>query len=710
MAKVRVHELAKELGLSSKETIEKLAQIGVEVKSHSSSVEEEVADKLRGKGKAASPKPTDKPTEAKPAPPKAPPPPPSPTPEPTTEAKPTPAPVKEPAQDGRAQAAPAPAPAAAPAPPAPPAAPAPAATIQVARGVTVEEFAEKLGLSASEVIKKLLSLGEMRTITQSLTDEEVELLSHEFNTTVQIISPAEEAATPAEVEEMEDPALLEPRAPVVTVMGHVDHGKSSILQHFRQKEMLALEAGGITQAIGAYQVHGDGERVVTFIDTPGHEAFTQMRARGAQITDLAVLVVAADDGVQPQTVEALDHARAANVPVLVAVNKIDRPDSDPTRVRQQLSELGLQPEEWGGDTVYVDVSARNGDNMDQLLEMIHLVADLQELKANPGGSARGVAIEAHLDKGRGPVATLIVQKGALKVGEAVVCGTAWCRVRAMADEMGQQLKVALPSQAVQVTGWSKVPEPGDDFRTVADDREAKRIVQERETRLRQAELVAGSKPLTLQDLLSRTRTGEVPVLNLIVKADSQGSLEALIDSVLRFDQSLVRTEILRKGVGAITENDVTLAEASGAIVVGFNVRPDASARQLAEKEGVDLRTYEVIYQLLEDIEQAARGLMRPVEKEFVLGSANILQTFRRPGFVAAGCQVTEGKVTRDARVRLVRDGVIIYTGQVFSLRRFRDDVREVPAGQECALTLEDYNDVKEGDVIEFFEIREVAPV
>jgi translation initiation factor IF-2 len=695
MPKIRVHQLAKELGLSSKEAIEKLAQVGVEVKSHSSTVEDDAAGKVRamldGGAAPGAPEAAIPLKKKKPAPPaeRGPKPSPKPTPAPATAEEPAAAaPAEAVTTDEAVEEPPA----------------APAAAIHIARGPTVGEFAEKIGRLPTEVIKTLLGLGEMKTITQLLTDEEMELLAGEFDVAIEIVSPEEEQHEPLEPPEEEEGA--ETRAPVVTVMGHVDHGKSSILQHFRQKEMLALEAGGITQAIGAYQVHDNG-RVVTFIDTPGHEAFTQMRARGAQVTDIAVLVVAADDGVQPQTVEALDHARAAGVPVIVAVNKIDRPEADAMRVRQQLAEKGLQPEEWGGDTVYVDVSAKNGTNMDQLLEMIHLVSDLAELKANPNTKARGVAIEAHLDKGRGPVATLLVQKGKLSVGDPVVCGAASCKVRAMIDEIGHHLKEAGPSQAVMVTGWSKVPAAGDEFRVVHDEREAKRIVQEREHRLRQAEQVAAAQPTTLRDLLARTREGEIPQLNVILKSDTQGSLEALVDSLEKLDQTLVRITPLRRGVGAISENDVTLAQASGAIVVGFNVRPDAGARQLAEREGVDIRTYEVIYQLLEDIEQATKGLLAPLEEEFILGAAEILQTFRIPKTVAAGCRVTEGKITASSRARLLRDGAVVHTGEISSLRRFKDEVSEVAAGLECGITLEGYNDFHIGDVIEAFEIREV---
>lgn len=693
MARTRVHQLAKELGLSSKEALEKLASLGIEVKSHSSTLEDAEAGRLRtlvrGDGSKAAAATQEKPgPKAKPKT--------RPDPKPETE-------VKESGPE-RAEAQPTAKVEVDEAGP-PTEAPAAAPPLHVSRGITVEEFAEKAGIAANDVIKTLLAMGEMRTITQSLSDEEVELLAQELGLSIQVVSPEEEVEEPPE-EEVDESLLVE-RPPVVTVMGHVDHGKSSILQQFRKKEMLALEAGGITQAIGAYQVHSNG-KVVTFIDTPGHEAFTQMRARGAQVTDLAILVVAADDGVQPQTIEALDHARAAGVPVLVAVNKIDKPEADTQRVRQQLAELGLQPEEWGGETVYVDISAKQGTNLDQLLEMILLVSELQELKSNPTSTARGVAIEAHLDKGRGPVATLLVQKGTLNVGEPVVCGSSWCKVRAMIDENGHHVEKAGPSQPVQVLGWSKVPNAGDEFRVVKDEREAKHTAQERETKLRHAEFVAAARPLSLEDLLSKTRAGELPELKLIVKADTQGSLEALIDSLEKIGEKGVRIAILRRGAGAITENDVNLAMASGAIIVGFNVRPDAAARQLAEKEGVDLRTYQVIYQLLEDIEKATKGLLAPIEEEVVIGSAEVRATFKVPKAVAAGCMVTEGKVTRDARVRLIRDGAVIYTGKIASLRRFKDEAREVAAGLECGITLEGYNDVKEGDVIEAFEVREVA--
>ncbi|MEO7804269.1 MAG: translation initiation factor IF-2 [Actinomycetota bacterium] len=667
MAKLRVHEIARELGVSSKEAIQKLADLGIDVKSHSSTVSDDDAARLRVAMQPAA--------GAK-----------APTPEPTPEPEPEP----EPEPDSPATLT---------------------EGIHIPRGITVEDFAHKIGHSASEVIKALLTMGEMKTITQSLSEEAVDLLAHEFGVEVLIVAADEEEEADLKVTiEEEDSALLEARPPIVTVMGHVDHGKSSILQQFRKKEMLSLEAGGITQAIGAYRVHDSAGRIVTFIDTPGHEAFTAMRARGAKVTDVAILVVAADDGVQPQTVEALDHAKAAEVPILVAVNKIDKPEADPMRVRQQLSELGLQPEEWGGDTVYVDISAKQGTNLDSLLEMIHLVTELQELKANPAASAKGVVIEAHLDKGRGPVATLIVQKGTLSVGQPIVCGTSWAKVRAMTDEAGKQMKSAGPSVPALVTGWSKVPAAGDSFSVVADEREAKRVAQEREAKFRHAEFVAAGRSRTLEDLLSMTRAGELPQLTLIVKADTQGSVEALVDSIEKTDQTLVRTSVLRKAVGAINENDVTLALASGAIVVGFNVRPDATARQLAEKEGVDIRVYEVIYQLLDDIDKATKGLLAPEEHEVLVGSAEVRDLFRTPKGTVAGCYVTEGKVQRNGKARLIREGAIIYTGEVASLRRFREDVREVATGYECGIMIAGYNDVKEGDIIETFEIKEVARV
>ena len=702
MAKPRVHELAKELGLTSKDVLAYLEGIGRPAKSHSSTLDEELVQRIRSELPAGS-------TAASvdgsaPAPEAA-----------SVEFAPTGEPV-------------------APAPTGEPVAPAPASgdetatshehdaseqdaaqpqpePLKVHRGITVQELAEKVGRAPGEVVKILIGLGEMLVVTQPMSDEAVLLVTEELGIPAQIVDPEqEEALEEALVEdETEDEKALVPRPPVVTVMGHVDHGKTSILDAIRRTDVVRGEAGGITQHIGAYQVNVDGRRV-TFIDTPGHEAFTAMRARGAQVTDVAVLVVAADDGVMPQTVEAIDHARAAGVPIVVAVNKIDRPDADPTRVRQQLSEHGLLPEEWGGDTVYVDVSAKQRTNLDALLEMILLTADVQlDLRANPNATARGVVVEAHLDKGRGPVATVLVKRGTLKRGNALVAGTAWARVRAMQDERGKQVKEAKPGQPVQVLGWHSLPEAGDEFRALEDEKEARRVAQERAQHRRAAELVAQRKVVSLESLLAAAREGEIPTLRLILKADTHGSAEALEDQLGKMDQSLVKLDVIRKGVGAITENDVALAQASDAIVIGFNVVPNAQARGLAELSGVDVRTYRVIYQAVQDIENAARGLLGPETREVQIGQAEVRATFRVPRVgVVAGCMVTEGVVRRRAKARLVRDGTVIYETNVASLKRFKDDVREVAAGYECGIALEGFQDVKEGDVIQAFEIEEVA--
>ena len=738
MAKPRVHELAKELGLTSKEVLAHLEKIGAAVKSHSSSVDEETAAKVRadlGNGAApapkaapkkpakAAPKAEPKPAAAKPAPkaepkPAAAKPAPKAEPTPAPKAEPTPAPKAEPKPAPKAEPTPAPVPVAEPAPapepkeePAPVAAAAPAADVlKVHRGITVKDFAEKIDRNPAEIVKVLLGLGEMVSVTQSMSDDAVVLVGDEIGLRVQVVDPAEEEAAEEALleEEEEDEGDLVPRPPVVTVMGHVDHGKTAILDAIRKANVAGGEAGGITQHIGAYQVHVDG-RDITFIDTPGHAAFTAMRARGAQVTDIAILVVAADDGVMPQTIEAIDHAKAAKVPILVAVNKIDKPESDPTRVRQQLSDRGLMPEEWGGDTVFVDVSAKARTNLDGLLEMIILTSDVQlDLKANPEAMGRGVVIEAHLDKGRGPVASVLVKKGSLYQGDAIVAGAAWGRVRAMIDDTGKQIERAMPGQPVQVLGWQSVPDAGDEFRAMEDEKEAKAIASEREQHRRVAELVS-TRGTTLAALLSQTREGEVPELNLLLKSDVQGSVEALEDQLKRMDQSLVKLNILRSGVGGITENDVTLAQASDAIIIGFNVVPNAQARSQAEEAGVDIRTYRVIYQAVEEIENAAKGLLGPEIREVSLGQAEVRATFRVPRLgVVAGCMVTDGVIRRNSKARLVRDGTVIYETTVESLRRFKDDAREVAAGFECGIGLAGFQDIKEGDLIQAFEEQEVA--
>jgi len=722
VAKPRVHEVAKELGLTSKEVLAHLKKIGEEVKSHASTIDEDLAARVKADlsngaaPKAAAPKKTtakkapEKPAAAKPAP--------KPASKPAAAAKapPAPAPPKEepkaapPPPAPPAAPPPAPAQEQKPAPAAPPAPVAPAAdAVKVHRGITVKELSDKIGRSPADIVKVLLGLGEMVTVTQSMSDEAVMLVGEELEVALQVIDPEEEEALEEAAAELEeDEGKLEPRPPVVTVMGHVDHGKTAILDAIRKTNVAGGEAGGITQHIGAYRVAVAG-RQVTFIDTPGHAAFTAMRARGAQVTDIAVLVVAADDGVMPQTVEAIDHARAAGVPIVVAVNKIDKPEADPTRVRQQLSDHGLMPEEWGGETVFVDVSAKQRQNLDQLLEMILLTGDIQlDLKANPDAHARGVVIEAHLDKGRGPVATVLVKRGTLYQGDALVGGAAWGRVRAMLDESGNQVEEARPGQPVVLLGWQSLPQAGDEFRSLDDEREARSIAQEREQHRRAAELVA-QRSVSLQSLLAATREGEVPELNLLLKADTQGSVEALDDQLGKLDQSLVKLNILRKGAGAITENDITLAQASSAIVIGFNVIENAQARALAEEGGVDVRTYRVIYQAVQDIEDAAKGLLGPEIREVPLGQAEVRATFRVPRLgLVAGCMIVQGVIRRNSKARLVRDGVVIYETTVSSLRRFKDDVREVATGFECGIGLEGYQDIKEGDLIQAFDVQEVA--
>jgi translation initiation factor IF-2 len=573
----------------------------------------------------------------------------------------------------------------------------------VVRGSSAQDLAEKVGRTPADIVKILLSLGEMVTATQSLTDDAISLVATELGYEAEVVGFEEEL----EEEEQVDESRLGPRPPVVTVMGHVDHGKTLLLDAIRKTDVVSHEFGGITQHIGAYQVHVNG-REITFIDTPGHEAFTAMRARGAQVTDIAVLVVAADDGVKPQTVEALDHARAAGVPIIVAVNKVDKPEADPQRVRQQMVELGVVPAEWGGTIEFVDVSAKARSNLDTLLETILLVADLEELRADPEGRARGAVIDANLDKGRGAVASVLVQKGSLDVGDALVAGSTWAKVRAMLDENGRPVKQAGPSKPVQILGWSAVPNAGDDFREVQDEREARHLAQEREAKFRAAELVT-SRPPTLQELMAQARQAEVPDLNLVVKADVQGSLGAVMDAFLKLPQEEVRVNIIHGATGAITESDIALALASHAIVVGFNVRPDANARELADREGVDVRLYRVIYEAIDDIRSALSGMLKPEEREIELGRAEVRALFRVPRVgVVAGSYVVSGNITRNSRARVVRDGVVVFEGRIGSLRRFKDDVREVAEGFECGISIENFQDVHEGDIIESFEVREVA--
>jgi translation initiation factor IF-2 len=585
---------------------------------------------------------------------------------------------------------------------------APTGPVAVPSGVTVKDLSAALGKTVPDIIKVMMGMGKMVTITQSLADDEVELIASELapERELQIKHAAEEEIEPESYED--DEADLAPRPPVVTIMGHVDHGKTTLLDAIRKTSVVTTEAGGITQHIGAYQVDHDGRRI-TFLDTPGHEAFTAMRARGAKVTDIAVLVVAADDGVMPQTKESISHARAAEVPIVVAVNKIDVPDADPNRVRGDLAGEGLQPEEWGGTTQFSDVSAKQGENLDDLLEKVLLVADAElELKANPKADASGPIIESRLDVGRGPVATMLVHRGTLRVGDAVVAGDAWGKVRALYNFRGEKLKEARPGDPVEILGFDKPPPAGEHCRVVENERQARHLAQLRGQRLRTEQFAQRAKPASLEQLFTQMQEGVVQDLNLVLKGDVQGSVEALLGELQKIKHPEVGVNVIHTGVGGITENDVNLAAASSAMVIGFNVRPSAEARQLAEREGVEIRTYRVIYQITEDIEQALVGMLTPVTTEETIGEAEVRALFRvsRLGTIA-GSYVTDGVVRRNAQVRVVRDGTVIHETSIAQLRRFKDDVREVQEGFECGILLDGFNDVKEGDVLEVYETREV---
>ncbi|BCS81499.1 translation initiation factor IF-2 [Anaerocellum diazotrophicum] len=576
--------------------------------------------------------------------------------------------------------------------------------IKIPEKIVVGEFANLIGKPAAEIIKKLIMLGVMANINQEIDFDIASLIAEDYGFKVEkeIIKTEEEIL----LEDQEDPPeSLVPRPPVVVVMGHVDHGKTSLLDAIRKTNVTEKEAGGITQHIGASVVEVNGRRI-TFLDTPGHEAFTAMRARGAQVTDIAVLVVAADDGVMPQTIEAINHAKAANVTIIVAINKIDKPEANPERVKQQLSEYGLIPEEWGGDTVFVNVSAKKKIGIDHLLEMILLVADLMELKANPNRPARGRVIEAKLDKGRGPVATVLIQKGTLKVGDYVVVGNTWGRIRAMMDDKGQRIKEAGPSMPVEILGLEDVPIAGDELVCVKDEKTAKTVAQIRQEKLKEEKMQ--STKISLDELFERIQKGQLKELRVIIKADVQGSVEALKSAVERLSNDKVTVKVIHAAVGAITESDVTLASASDAIIIGFNVRPEVGAMSLAEKEKVDVRMYRIIYDVINDIEAAMKGLLEPVYKEVVIGHAEVRQIFKSSAVgTIAGCYVLDGKITRTANARIIRDGVVVYEGRLASLKRFKDDVREVAAGYECGMTFEKFNDIKEGDIVEAYEMQKV---
>jgi translation initiation factor IF-2 len=749
MAKKRVHEIAKERGISSKEVIAVLQAAGLDVKAAASSVDEDdIAMAFSNGGK--------KPAEPKPAPAQQrPPASPAAAPQrPAAEEQPPPPagdgatgqpgggegarqrPVRRPSAPGgrrrvvidsqasrRTQAGP-------PPQQQPPrrgrgrrrrsawvepdlaALEAQAAIVeeepatQIKSGATVKEVAESLGVPTPEVIKKLMELGEMATLTQTLTDEAIQVLTDELDKKIEIVHADEEVEEEPEYEDA-DEQLVE-RPPVVTIMGHVDHGKTSLLDAIRQTEVAAGEAGGITQHIGAYQVRHDG-KTITFLDTPGHQAFTAMRARGASVTDIAVIVVAADDGVMPQTVEAIDHARAADVPIMIAVNKIDKEGADPNRVRGELAQQGLTPADWGGDIEFRDVSAKTKDGLEGLLEDILTIAELEELRANPGAEASGVVIESRLDPGRGPVVSVLVQRGTLHVGDALVAGAHWGRVRAMHDFRGERVKEAEPGAPVEALGFDGVPEAGERVRVVENERVARQQAAERATRLKTEALARRQGVrVSLEDIFARAQKGELKELNLVIKADVVGSLEALLDEIAKLPQDEVTVNPIHDGVGGINESDVMLAAASDAVIIGFSVRPVQQARQVAEREGVEIRTYSVIYRMVEDLRSAIEGMLEPEEVEETVATVEVREIFKasRVGTIA-GCYVTEGTVRRGATCRLVRDGTIVYDGRIGSLRRFKEDVREVEAGYECGIVLENYQDVKQGDVIEVYETKQV---
>lgn len=577
--------------------------------------------------------------------------------------------------------------------------------VEYEEGITVDELSQKIGQTPANVIKVLFMLGTMVTINSSLNDEQVELICMEYGLECKKVVPVSEVNF-EDLEVVDDPKDLVPRPPVITIMGHVDHGKTTLLDHIRKSRVAEGEFGGITQHIGAYQVSVKGKKI-TFLDTPGHEAFTAMRARGAMITDIVIIVVAADDGVMPQTREAVDHALAANVPIIVAINKIDKPGADPQRIMTEVSELGLMPEEWGGDVPYVNISAKKGIGIDELLETVTVVAELAELKANPKRMAYGSVIEGRLDKGRGPVATLLIQNGTLRSGNPIVVGATYGRVRQLVDDRGREIKSAGPATPVEITGLNDVPEAGDKFMVFETEREARHIGEERAQKKIEEERNSTSA-MSLDDLFSQMKSGEVVDLNIIVKADVNGTAEAVKSSLEKIDVEGARVNVIRSTVGAISESDILLASASKAIIYGFNVRPDANVRRKADEEGVEIRLHQVIYKMVEEIEAAMKGMLAPEMEEVVTGQAEIRHIYKvsKIGNIA-GCYVTDGSIKRDCGIRLIREGIIVYEGKLASLKRFKDDAKEVNQGYECGLTIENYNDIKEGDIVEGYVMQEV---
>jgi len=595
----------------------------------------------------------------------------------------------------------------------PSSAPVPVGEIIIERGSTAKDVGPKLNRSAADIVRFLFLQGEMVTAVQTLTDDMIELYAAEVGAEIRLVDAGEQQEAELMAKffdegDTDDELPVEPRPPVVTVMGHVDHGKTTVLDRIRKTNVVAGEAGGITQHIGAYQVNWNGKSIA-FLDTPGHEAFTAMRMRGAQVTDIVILVVAADDGVMPQTIEAINHAKASNVPIIVAVNKMDKPDANPDRVLQQLSEHGLVPEKWGGETIVVEISALQGTGIDELLEQVLLVAEISELTARFSGRAVGTVLEANLEAGRGPVATVMVQKGLLSVGDIVVAGPAYGKVKSLINDQGKQIKTAGPSTPVQILGFSEPPFAGDEMRVARDLGHARTLAEARAHRARvTSQMPAANAGTRLEDLFEQIQRGESATLNVVLKADVQGSLEAVSESLRKLEREDVKLVIVHRGVGGVTENDVQLAKASNATIIGFNVRPDKRSRELAEVEGVQIRTYEIIYKLIEEIEAAMLGLLAPIFEEVVTGEAEVREVFRVPKLGAiAGCFVLDGVITRGSKVRFLRDGAIIWKGSITSLRRFKDDAREVATGFECGIGLSDYQDLKPGDIIETFEEREI---
>lgn len=660
MSKIRVYELAKMLNKTNAELMEILGALGVPVKTHMSSIDTETAQLVEDSVRESS--------------------------------VPTAITQKEPLKR-------------------------PSETISVSKGSTVADVAAVLGIPSTTAVKVLVEKGMMLPVSASVDEKALSILSQHFGKTLAFSSETEnerqkshetenqavQTAPAKQQKEAPKGEHLVPRSPIVTVMGHVDHGKTTLLDFIRKTNVTEKEAGGITQHIGASVVSYKGKKII-FLDTPGHEAFTAMRARGAQVTDIAILVVAADDGVMPQTVEAINHAKAAGVPIIVAINKIDKPDARPDRVRQQLSDYGLVPEEWGGDTIMVEVAAKSGLGVDQLLEMILLVAEMAELKADPTAPPEGVVIEANLDKGKGPVATVIVQNGTLRRGNVIMTPSTWGRVRAMLDSQGRFIDEAGPSTPVEILGFESVPQPGEKFHLVVAERDARDTMARLESERREKEAV-GMKRLTLEELYEKMQHEESPQLNIVLKCDVQGSLEAFHSSLMKLSTNEVGINIVHEGVGRISESDVMLASASNAIIIGFNVRPDANAKKIAEKEGVQIRLYRVIYDMLDDMKAAVEGMLAPILREHVLGQAEIRAVFKVPKVgKIAGCYVLEGVIRRNAKVRLIRDGIVIWEGALSSLKRFKDDVREVSAGYECGLSFANFQDFKENDIIEAFEI------